>query len=39
MRVVGRVIVLDHGEKIFDGLPAEAARNARVAKVYLGRRA
>src|SRR6185369_14215293 len=38
MRVVGRVIVLDHGEKIFDGLPAEAARNARVAKVYVGRR-
>jgi branched-chain amino acid transport system ATP-binding protein len=39
MRVVERVIVLDHGEKIFDGLPAEAARDARVAEVYLGRRA
>ena len=39
MRVVERVIVLDHGEKIFDGLPAEAARNARVAEVYLGKRA
>jgi branched-chain amino acid transport system ATP-binding protein len=39
MRVVERVIVLDHGEKIFDGLPSEAARDARVAEVYLGRRA
>jgi branched-chain amino acid transport system ATP-binding protein len=38
MRVVERVIVLDHGEKIFDGLPGEAARDARVAEVYLGRR-
>jgi branched-chain amino acid transport system ATP-binding protein len=38
MRVVERVIVLDHGEKIFDGLPAEAARDARVTEVYLGRR-
>src|SRR5438067_7151807 len=38
MRVVERDIVLDHGEKIFDGLPDEAARDARVAEVYLGRR-
>ena len=38
MRVVERVIVLDHGEKIFDGLPDEAARDARVAEVYLGKR-
>jgi branched-chain amino acid transport system ATP-binding protein len=38
MRVVDRVIVLDHGEKIFEGLPAEAAGDARVAEVYLGRR-
>jgi branched-chain amino acid transport system ATP-binding protein len=37
MRVVERVIVLDHGEKIFDGLPGQAARDARVAEVYLGR--
>ena len=36
MRIVDRVIVLDHGEKIFEGLPAEAARDARVAEVYLG---
>jgi branched-chain amino acid transport system ATP-binding protein len=37
MRVVDRVIVLDHGELIFSGLPAEAARDARVAEVYLGK--
>jgi branched-chain amino acid transport system ATP-binding protein len=37
MRIVDRVIVLDHGEKIFDGLPGEAARDARIAEVYLGR--
>ncbi|MBV9113075.1 MAG: ABC transporter ATP-binding protein [Hyphomicrobiales bacterium] len=36
MRVVDRVIVLDHGEKIFEGLPEVAARDARVTEVYLG---
>jgi branched-chain amino acid transport system ATP-binding protein len=39
MRVVDRVVVLDHGETIFSGLPAEAARNTRVVEVYLGHRA
>ncbi|MBV9566717.1 MAG: ABC transporter ATP-binding protein, partial [Hyphomicrobiales bacterium] len=36
MRVVDRVIVLDHGEKIFEGMPEGAARDARVTEVYLG---
>src|SRR6266567_1161168 len=30
---------MERAEKIFDGLPGEAARDARVAEVYLGRRA
>ena len=38
MSVVDRVIVLDHGEKIFEGLPKDAARDARVVEVYLGQR-
>jgi branched-chain amino acid transport system ATP-binding protein len=37
MRVVDRVVVLDHGEKIFDGTPALAAVDPRVTEVYLGR--
>jgi branched-chain amino acid transport system ATP-binding protein len=37
MPVVDRVIVLDHGEKIFEGKPAEAAVDPRVTEVYLGR--
>src|SRR6266704_971783 len=35
MRVVDRVIVLDHGEKIFEGKPSEAAVDPRVTEVYL----
>jgi branched-chain amino acid transport system ATP-binding protein len=38
MRVVDRVIVLDYGEKIFEGKPEMAARDERVTEVYLGRR-
>ena len=37
MRIVDRVIVLDHGEKIFDGAPAMAAVDPRVTAVYLGK--
>ena len=37
MRVVDRVIVLDHGEKIFEGSPADAIHDERVTEVYLGR--
>jgi branched-chain amino acid transport system ATP-binding protein len=36
MRIVDRVVVLDHGEKIFEGAPAAAARDSRVIEVYLG---
>jgi len=38
MPIVDRVIVLDYGEKIFEGAPAAAAADARVAEVYLGQR-
>ena len=37
MRVVDRVLVLDHGEKIFEGRPEAAAGDERVIEVYLGR--
>jgi branched-chain amino acid transport system ATP-binding protein len=37
MSVVDRVIVLDHGEKIFEGAPDAAARDPRVVEVYLGK--
>jgi branched-chain amino acid transport system permease protein len=37
--IADKVIVLDHGEKIAEGIPAEVHSNKEVLRAYLGRTA